>query len=236
MASLLLGRRPARAQGRDLVRWCELFEISAGTARVALHRMTAAGELVRGEHGYELVGGLARRQIEQESSLDARTTRWRGGWRMAVVVGTARPAQLRSDLRVTLRRARLAEWREGVWLRPANLADLVEDPRCAWLDVRPESDPVELAGRLFDPARWGRDADQLLVRLRHATGEMRTDPEAAMVSAFLAGAASLRHVRADPLLPPTLLPDPWPGRALRDAYRVYQREFSAAARTWFRER
>ena len=52
MASLLLGRRPARATGRDLIRWCALFGISAGTARVALHRMTAAGELERGEAGH----------------------------------------------------------------------------------------------------------------------------------------------------------------------------------------
>jgi phenylacetic acid degradation operon negative regulatory protein len=128
----------------------------------------------------------------------------------------------------------MAEWREGVWIRPANLADLVEDPRCAWLDVRPESDPVELAGGLFDPAGWGRNAERLLARLAVATHAMRVDPEAAMVTAFLAGAASLHHIRSDPLLPDALLPDPWPGRALRDAYRAYQREFTAAARAWFR--
>ena len=218
------------------MRWCELFAISAGTARVALHRMTAAGELVRGEHGYELVGGLARRQVEQESSLDARTLRWRGEWRMAVVVGEARPAQVRSDLRVALRRARMAEWREGVWLRPANLADLVEDPRCAWLDVRPEHDAEELAAQLFDPSAWGRRADELVVRLERATVAMRTRPEAAIADAFLAGASSLRHIRADPLLPGALLPEPWPGAALRGAYRTYQREFTAAARAWFRGR
>src|SRR6478752_7361085 len=73
MASLLLGRPSARASGRDLVRWCGRFGIAPGTARVALHRMTAAGELGReGGGAYVLLGGLARRQREQEASLVAR--------------------------------------------------------------------------------------------------------------------------------------------------------------------
>ena len=235
MASLLLGRRPAQASGRDLVRWCAVFGISAGTARVALHRMTAAGELLRDAAGrYELVGGLARRQQEQESSLDARPARWNGFWRMAVAVGEARPAGVRADVRAALKRARLAEWREGVWIRPANLTDLVEDARCAWLDAVPDDDPVALATALFAPQRWSRQAGQLLERMEHWTDALRVDPEPAMAGSFLAGALTLRHIRADPLLPRALIPELWPGGALRTAYRSYQREFNAAARAWFR--
>ncbi|MEP6624448.1 MAG: PaaX family transcriptional regulator C-terminal domain-containing protein [Acidimicrobiia bacterium] len=234
MASLLLGRQPPAAPARDLVRWCERFGITAGTARVALHRMTTAGELVRTDEGYQLVGSLARRQREQESSLDHEPTRWDHTWRMAIVVGDARPARVRTDLREALRRARLAEWREGVWMRPANLPDLVEDSRCEWVDARPDLDAARLADRLFRPVTWRQGADALLARLDAATTTMRTDPEDGMTDAFLAGAASLRHIRADPLLPAVLLPEPWPGRALRAAYRVYQREFTLIARAWFR--
>src|SRR6185503_7197956 len=86
MASLLLGRRSARASGRDLVRWCGLFGVAPGTARVALHRMTAAGELARVDGDYVLVGGLARRQAEQDASLTPRRRTWRGGWRTAIAV------------------------------------------------------------------------------------------------------------------------------------------------------
>ncbi len=235
MASLLLGRRPARASGRDLVRWAGLFGVAPGTARVALHRMTAAGELVRTSSGaYELVGGLARRQEEQQSSLAADPGLWDGAWRVAVVLGRARPAPVRADVRSALRRARLAEWREGVWLRPANLEDLVEDPRCAWLDATPDDEPVALAAQLFAPGAWSRRAGELLDRLDRSTAAMREDAEGTMADAFLAGAAALRHIRADPLLPEALLPDPWPGRALRDGYRAYEREFDAVARAWFR--
>src|SRR6478735_3373261 len=98
MASLLLGRRSARAAGRDLVRWCGLFGIAPGTARVALHRMTAAGELRRDDGDYVLVGGLARRQQEQEASLTPRRRTWRGTWRVAIVVADARPAPERRGL------------------------------------------------------------------------------------------------------------------------------------------
>ncbi len=234
MASLLLGRRPAQASGRDLVRWCGLFGISAGTARVALHRMTAAGELRRDERGYVLVGGLAQRQREQESRLDSYPARWNGRWRMAVAVGRGRPAAVRADVRVELRRAGLAEWREGVWIRPANLVDLVEDPRCAWLDTIPDDDPIALANQLFGPERWRRRADELLDRLGPTRAAMTTDPEANLADAFLAGAATLGHIRADPRLPTRLLPAPWPGTELRNAYRLYQREFAVVARAWFR--
>ncbi len=235
MASLLLGRRPARANGRDLIRWCALFGISPGTARVALHRMTAAGELVRDERGYELVGGLAQRQDEQQSRLESYPARWNGRWRMAAAVGDARPAAVRSDVRVALRRAGLAEWREGVWIRPANLPDLAEDPRCSWLDAMPDDDPVVLANRLFAPNSWREGAEWLLGRLDRTTAAMAEHPEASLAGAFLAGAATLRHIRADPRLPKVLLPEPWPGTALRDAYRSYQRQFATVARSWFRD-
>src|SRR6478609_6933740 len=219
MASLLLGRRSARAPGRHLVRWCGLFDIAPGTARVALHRMTAVGELRRDGDDYVLVGGLARRQREQEASLHARTRAWTGAWRMAVVTGGARPAPVRTGLRSALRRAGLAEWREGVWIRPANVT-FDEPPGCEWLDVHPDVDARALAARLFAPGAWRAEAMR------------RTD---ALAPAFVAGALALRHVRADPLLPPELLPAPWPGDALRAAYVTYQREFAAVARVWFRD-
>src|SRR6478609_1810652 len=222
MASLLLGRRSARAGGRDLVRWCGLFGIAPGTARVALHRMTAAGELRRDDGDYVLVGGLARRQQEQEASLTPRRRTWRGTWRVAIVVADARPAPVRTETRAALRRARLAEWREGVWLRPDNV-DVDESPYCEWLDARPDADAVALADRLFAPARWSGEASRLV------------DAEVALAPAFLAGAAAVRHVRADPLLPDELVPQPWPGDALRAAYVAYQREFASVARAWFRD-
>ena len=121
----------------------------------------------------------------------------RGGGRggAAVVVADARPAPMRTETRAALRRARLAEWREGVWLRPDNI-DLDESPHCEWLDARPDADPVALAARLFAPARWRTGADRLVAELQATTGRLAADPEGALAPAFLAGAAAVRHVRA----------------------------------------
>lgn len=234
IASLLLGRRPPSAPGGDLVRWCALFGVTPGTARVALHRMTVAGELERQHGRYTLAGTLTRRQHEQQASLRPAPRRWDGAWRLAIAGGhDARPAPVRAEMRVALRRARLAEWREGVWIRPANI-DVVEDPRCAWLDARPEGDPVALARRLFAPDRWSRTASALVARLGDATAALDGGSDAAIVPAFLAGAAALRHVRADPQLPVELLPAEWPGAELRRAYAGYERRFQAVAREFFR--
>jgi phenylacetic acid degradation operon negative regulatory protein len=139
---------------------------------------------------------------------------------------------LRPARRAALRRARLAEWREGVWLRPDNV-DVDESPHCEWLHAQPDGDPVALAARLFAPARWSGEAVRLVDALETATTRLRDDAERALAPAVLAGAAALRHVRADPLLPDELVPQPWPGAALRDAYVTYQREFASVARGWF---
>jgi phenylacetic acid degradation operon negative regulatory protein len=233
IASLLLGRRPPAAPGRDLVRWCGLFGVAPGTARVALHRMTAAGELERTGDGYELAGTLARRQAEQEAALVPETRGWDGTWRMAVVSGRSRTAAVRADMRVELRRARLAEWREGVWLRPDNVP-VREDPRAAWLTARPDDDPVALARRLFAPETWDTEARRLATHLDRATRALRREGTAAIAPAFLAGAAVLRHIRSDPLLPDALLPAGWSGGTLRAEYTGYRDEFAVVARDWFR--
>src|SRR3954447_13693591 len=121
MASLLLGRRPPEAPVADLVRWCELFGIAEGTARVALHRMTVKGEIEARDGVYRLAGRLAGRQVRQETSLAPRVREWRGDWRVAVVVATRRDAPTRAGLRDAMRRLHFGERREGVWMRPDNL-------------------------------------------------------------------------------------------------------------------
>jgi len=237
MASLLLGRRPPAAPVADLVRWSALFGINEGTARVALHRMTAKGELVAADGVYRLAGRLAGRQARQETSLAPQRRSWDGEWRVAVVVATRRNASTRAGLREAMRRLHYAEWREGVWLRPHNLEVAVPAVvlrQCEWLIARPDDDPVALAGRLFHPERWARRATALADRLAQMTDGLAYDAPELVAEAFVAGAVALRHIGADPLLPDELLPPDWPGRGLRSEYTRYQWAFDATARAWFR--
>jgi phenylacetic acid degradation operon negative regulatory protein len=242
VASLLLGMRPPRLSAARLVRWCSLFGIAEGTARVALSRMVDRGELVASDGVYELAGRVRARQPAQDWSLAPALDPWDGEWWIAVVGAGPRDARARGGLRDAARRVRLAELREGVWTRPANLpraaapaeAWAVIDRQCAWWTARPDGDARRLADDLFAPRAWAARAAILADRLRGHCDALARGGEDALASGFVAGAAALAHVRADPLLPDPLCPVPWPGDDLRTAYHAYQAAFAAAVRDWFR--
>jgi phenylacetic acid degradation operon negative regulatory protein len=247
IASLLLRSVPPRMPGRRLVQWCELFGITEGTARVALSRMLERGELRASRGVYELAGRVRDRQPAQDFSLAPRLRRWSGEWCLGVVAAGARSADDRSSLRDAMRRLRCAELREGVWTRPDNLprgaaaeeAWRVAQEQCEWWSGRPDDDPADLAARLFGPDDWAREARALVEELELATVAVRgvsvaDSTDHALADAFVAGAAAVAHLRADPLLPAELCPAPWPGADLRQAYGAYERTFSTALRGWFR--
>jgi phenylacetic acid degradation operon negative regulatory protein len=146
IASTLLGTRGLVLPVRALVRAGELFGIAEGTTRVALSRMAAAGELVAEDGRYRLSGPLLERSAAQETGRRPALRPWDGLWLMAVVHHDGpRAAGDRAALRTALRRLDLAEWREGVWLRPDNLgspagrlpdAAAVVTAQCQWLEAR----------------------------------------------------------------------------------------------------
>jgi len=236
IASLLLGMHPPRMAGGRLVQWCGAFGIADGTARVALSRMVERGELVASAGTYELAGSVRARQRAQDWSLTPAPTAWEGGWRLAAVRATARDANDRAALRDAFRRLRYAEQREGCWVRPDNLPRAsspaatwkVAEAQCDWWRATPEQDAVALAAQLFDPGAWATRAEALRGHLESATASLDRDTEhdagealaSDLARAFEVGAAALAHVRADPLLPTSLCPEPWPGTALRDAYAL----------------
>ena len=242
VASLLLRTRPPRMRGSRLVQWCELFGVTEGTTRVALSRMVERGELLVRDGVYELAGRVGTRRGAQDWSLDPKLGRWRGSWRTAVVPAGPRDATRRAALRDAMRRLRYAALREGVWTRPDNLPRAsapaewwaAVDAQCDWWTARPDADAVALAGELFEHAPWAARAGALTVQLEDVTRALSaTAPaEGALAEGFVAGAASVAHIRADPLLPPELA-DARPGDALRRAYRAYEAAFSARLREWF---
>src|SRR2546423_270839 len=142
---------------------------------------------------------------------------------MVVITATGRGPAERADLRARLTALRLAELREGVWLRPANLIRRVPDadlaPVAESYTARPARPPRELAASRGPWDAWAAPARALLVHLAEA------DRPADRFTAF---AAVVRHLLADPVLPPELLPADWPGAPLRSAYTEYQREITGA--------
>jgi phenylacetic acid degradation operon negative regulatory protein len=228
VASTLLGTDPPWLPTRLLVRAGELFGIAEGTVRVALSRMTGAGELEASGEGYQLVGRLLDRQARQTASRLAATERWDGTWELAIVrSGRARAAAERASLRQALTDLRLGELREGAWVRPANLpadrspeARHVATAQCLWVrrvPVQPTPDPAEL----WDLAAWAGDATELRSELADLLPRLDAGDTTALRAGFVTSAAVLRLLQRDPLLPADLLLAGWPGDALRRDYDHY---------------
>ncbi|GAA2361820.1 PaaX family transcriptional regulator C-terminal domain-containing protein [Nonomuraea africana] len=217
--SALLGSHPPRLPSRALVRVGEVFGIAEGTVRVALSRMVAAGDLVQDDGRYELSERLRERQARQDESRSPHTRPWDGTWEIAIVTAERRAPSDRAALRHTMTALRLAELREGTWLRPANLIRRwpeIVTAQCTLVDGRPREDPTAL---LWDLDGWAAEARRLERVLGQAKG---------LAEGFLVSAAVLRHLLADPLLPAELLPADWPGTRLRARYDDFDRDYRRA--------
>ena len=241
LASLLLGTEPPWLSTPVLLRGAALFGIAEGATRTALSRMAAAGEAVAEGSGYRLRGRLLDRHARQRASRLAELQPWTGRWRMAVVVDRARPAAERAELRAAATTLRLAELRDGVWLRPDNLADwptgraaAVVAAQCRWLSAVPDEDPVQLALGLWDLAAWAQQAERLLEAVHQLGPELEAGDTAALAPGFVLSANVLRHLQADPLLPLELLPEGWPGTRLRESYDAFDRAYRAVLAGWLR--
>jgi phenylacetic acid degradation operon negative regulatory protein len=234
LASALLGEDPPELPVSHLVHLAALFGINENRARVALSRMAAAGEAITDGSGrYRLAGHLLDRQSRQGQSRRGETAPWRGQWRMVVVTASGRTAEDRAARRKRLTLARLAEQREGVWLRPDNIElrpDPAADADLAVFTAAPDRDPVELAADLWDLDEWAGAAGWLARRLE----ELPPTGPGDLAPGFELSAAVLRHLQADPLLPAELLPADWPGPSLRRAYTGWDRRYRRVLRTWGR--
>lgn len=216
--SLVLGTHPLPLTTAQIVKGGEALGFPGAGVRVALSRGLAAGDLERSDVGYVLGERLITRQRAQSEAIEQRATPWNGAWETAIVVSSGRPNAERVELRTSLTRHRLAELREGVWLRPANLIrprDYESEPTLTCCESH-HADPAALASALWDLDSWASQARQIIDAFERTHGEP--------APRFAAAAEIVRHLTTDPLLPPQLLPDDWPGTDLRRAYGVYQDE------------
>ncbi|MCU1371928.1 MAG: transcriptional regulator, PaaX family [Ilumatobacteraceae bacterium] len=245
IASTLLGVRPPQLPTASLVASAELLGVTAGTARVAMSRMVAAGELEPTGDGYRLAGHLLDRQARQAQSRTGTPEAWDGTWRTVLVPAEARPAADRAALRRAMAALRYAELRDGVWLRPANLptgalpgAEAVAADRAVGLTgpLDPQTDPVVLARSLWDLDGWADAAEALAIELEPLQTRLDDGDATALADGFVVSAAVLRHLQADPLLPRPLLPPEWPGGVLRGREERFDQSFKTVLRAWLHAR
>ncbi|HEY8546028.1 MAG TPA: PaaX family transcriptional regulator C-terminal domain-containing protein [Acidimicrobiales bacterium] len=244
LLSVLLGTDPPRLPVQVLVRTTELFGIAEGTTRTALSRMAAAGEVEADDGHYALAADrLLARQARQTASREARTRPgWDGAWSEVVVgaPGRRRAAADRAALRAALGAARLAELREGVWLRPDNLGlrpgdlALPADTDVRWFRTFPLDDGPALAAQLWDLDGWAQAAEELRDRMAVLVEPLEAGDRGSLRDGFVLSADVLRHFQLDPLLPAELLPAGWPGDALRKDYDRYDAAYRLVLRDWLR--
>jgi phenylacetic acid degradation operon negative regulatory protein len=231
--STLLGYHPPALPVRALVRVGGLFGMAEQTVRVALTRMVATGDVTADEGVYQLSSRLVQRQAEQEEGCSPRLKAWDGRWEMAVVTTASRSLPDRVALRKAMAALRLAEFREGVWIRPDNLVrepgvlfrpggNLVAN-QCTFFDSRPAVEPAMLASSLWELDEWAAEA----VRLRR-----ELDAAASLKDGFIVIAEALRHLLIDPCLPAELLPANWPGTELRARYAEFRTDYAEQLRDY----
>jgi phenylacetic acid degradation operon negative regulatory protein len=223
--SVLLGYHPPELPVSALVRVGALFDIAERATRVALSRMVAEGDLVSRNGIYRLSERLVRRQVRQEDSASPGSKPWVGDWEMAVVTSPARPQAERVALRKNMVELRLAELREGVWIRPDNLVrplgGVIAD-QCTFFSCRHPAAP-ELVAQLWDLSEWASTARELYEQLATVDG-LRNE--------FVLIAEVVRHLHIDPYLPPELLPLDWPGDHLRQRYIAVRDDFAQRLREY----
>jgi phenylacetic acid degradation operon negative regulatory protein len=222
--SVLLGLEPSELPARDLVRLAELFGIAPGTMRTALSRMVATGELAGDADGYRLVGRLLERKAAQDSGRRPAPEAWDGTWLIAVVTATRRDVAARRAFRTHMANLRMGELRPDTWLRPANLVG--PDGEAGLVIVRGPLDGEDAAGlvaRLWPLRAIASQADELRGRIDAMLPDLADRRPTALPPAITLAAEVVRFLRAEPLLPPALTPQPWPPDALRDRYREFDR-------------
>jgi phenylacetic acid degradation operon negative regulatory protein len=237
VASTLLGAEIDWLPVDRLVRSGELFGIAEGATRTAVWRMVAAGELAGRDGCYRLAGSLlARRQRASDNTLGRRRP-WDGTWEMVVVGVERRSVTARQELRAATAALHLAELRDGVWMRPDNLAPdrlpeqrAVVERQCTRIDGARLTDDV--VDRLFHPQRWAAQARSLIDALESAAHPPDDLGHGDLATGFRLSIAVVRHLNADPLLPDALLPADWPGAALRELYSTYHQAYERRFGAW----
>jgi phenylacetic acid degradation operon negative regulatory protein len=234
VADELLPVAAACGQSPEQVRSCLRRLVAEGL--FVRHGTGAAARYDATAHGMSALGmGIERTRLAY--GQDAAGRGWDRQWRLvAFAIGEERRAA-RDAFRDHLLDLGGAAIQGGLYVSPHNwlkdvrdeaerlgVVDLVSLVATDDLEVGGRRDPRELARHLWPLDDLAERYAEFVARFEHvpdALKEMRRRRERLPDAAFLPGALSMAVAfqecfNADPLLPPELLPRPWPGRAARD--------------------
>ncbi|MER7577688.1 PaaX family transcriptional regulator C-terminal domain-containing protein [Streptomyces sp. NPDC126514] len=187
---------------------------------------------------------------------DAGLTPWDGVWHLAAFAVPESSRTARDSLRETLVRLGGAPLQGGLYVCANAWEPYVEDAArrvgahealtlLTTRDLRrgATQEPAELAGRLWPlqqiAERYHRLSRVAQPRLNRLTGTADLSPSALLTIAVELAAELSRAMEPDPLLPPQLLPQPWPGTQARELIArcwaaLHERDGGEARPTLFR--
>lgn len=220
----LLGSHPLQLPVRALVSLASLFDVSEGTVRTALSRMSVTGE-VHAEAGcYTLGERMRRRQTAQDAALRGPEEPWDGTWWIAVVDAGPRSVAERRSFRSLMAEHRMGELRPEVWLRPANVPGPTGAPGVLLsrgsVDGRPAG---VLARQLWDLDALAASSRQLSELAEHALERLEPGNPLVMKDTFLVAVATVRFLRGNPQLPLAIVGDEGAVPRLRAAQERLER-------------
>ena len=221
-----------------LLEFFRTIDIDSGVVRTAMSRLAADGWLERHKVGrnsfYRLVKkgrqtfDAATRQIYDPQASD-----WTGRFELLLIGNGAD----REASREALKNAGFGSPLPGVWVAPSGVPIPEEAASAIRLEVSAEDD----SGRRLLAESWplDRTADayqKFLKTFEPLRGWIDRRERLSDVDAFTARILLIHHYRRvvlrDPLLPTTLLPADWPGRAARKLCGEIYRGLLPASEQW----
>ncbi|HLG84759.1 MAG TPA: phenylacetic acid degradation operon negative regulatory protein PaaX [Bradyrhizobium sp.] len=221
-----------------LLAFFEALDIDSGVVRTAMSRLAADGWLTRekvGRNSFYRLAEKGRQTFEAATKhiYDPPPSDWSGRFEL-LLIGNGED---RDASREALKNAGFGSPLPGVWVAPSG----VPVPREASGAIRLEVSAEDENGRRLLRESWPlqRTADaylkfmKMFSPLRDWIGRREQLDD---IDAFIARILLIHYYRRvvlrDPLLPPALLPQDWPGRAARELCAEIYRALLSSSEQW----
>lgn len=220
--SLLSAPELEEAEISKLVLWAGLFGVDAATLRVTVGRLTRQGLLTSPRRGVYRIGPQGEQltsTAQAWASAEHSIVPWHGEWLMAHTahLGRSNKTRLRGRERA-FRLNGFAQCVSGLWCRPANLDQDIEDTRGQLIDLGlDDTAPLLRANAISGVSQqqlfalWPRKQLEKAYKqhLKTMHNSRKKLPRMALADAaretILVGEAVIRQINADPLLPEQMI-------------------------------